>query len=94
MQMSDARELVLANLQRRQGTDVVRHCQIGCTAKKIFLVLFGVLVKVTPIMKRIYTLVVLLGLAMGMMMLTGCNKDETGSTPPSTNAPSTTTTNK
>jgi len=45
-------------------------------------------------MKSLYTLIVLLGLAMGMM-LTGCNKDETApakdatppTTAPSTNAP-------
>jgi uncharacterized lipoprotein YajG len=42
------------------------------------------------IMKRIQTLVVLLGLAMGMMMLTGCNKDETSSGTASTNATPTT----
>jgi hypothetical protein len=54
---------------------------------KILLVLLKVLVKVTPTMKRIYTLIVLLGLAMGTL-LTGCNKESDTSTPPaSTNPP-------
>jgi PBP1b-binding outer membrane lipoprotein LpoB len=41
-------------------------------------------------MKRIYTLIVLMGLAMGMM-LTGCNKEGDQSTS-STNAPANTPT--
>jgi len=52
---------------------------------KIFLVLFGILVKVTPTMKRLYTLIVLIGLAMGML-LTGCEKSSDQSSAPATNA--------
>jgi hypothetical protein len=54
--------------------------------QKILLVLFGDLVKVTPTMKRIYTLIVLLGLAMGMM-LTGCGEKPAGTDAASTNTP-------
>ena len=53
---------------------------------KIFLVLFGILVKVTPTMKRLYTFIVLIGLAMGML-LTGCEKSQDQSSAPATNAP-------
>ncbi len=44
-------------------------------------------------MKRIYTLIVLLGIVMGAV-LTGCNSGENASTPPATNAPSQVSTNK
>jgi hypothetical protein len=54
--------------------------------KKV-LVLLADLVKVTPTMKRIYTLIVLLGLVMGAV-LTGCNQGPTENKPEAgTNAP-------
>jgi hypothetical protein len=67
-----------------------------CTAHgfgKIVLVLFGLLVKVRFTMKRIYTLIVLLGIVMGAV-LTGCNEGSQTSTPADTNAPPAASTNK
>jgi len=64
------------------------------TPAKIFLVLYWQLVKVTPNMKRISTLIVLLGLVFGTL-LTGCSKDaDQSSAPASTNAPAAPSTNK
>ncbi len=51
--------------------------------QKFLLVLFAVLVNVTPIMKRLFTLIVLLGLTVGV--LSGCNQGETPK-PADTNA--------
>jgi hypothetical protein len=60
---------------------------------KFLLVLFSEFVKVTPTMKRLFTLIVLLGLVIGAV--TGCEKQDSGTgggastnapaTPPSTN---------
>jgi hypothetical protein len=60
---------------------------------KIVLVLFGLLVKVRFTMKRIYTLIVLLGIVMGAV-LTGCNSGSDTSKPADTNAPPAAGTNK
>ncbi len=49
------------------------------------LVLFGILVKVTHTMKRLYTLLALLGLVVGMV--TGCNPTSTETPGTTTNAP-------
>ena len=54
------------------------------TRLKNVLVCFWDLVKGTDTMKRIYTLIVLMGLVMGALV-TGCNKEETAP-PASTNA--------
>jgi len=50
------------------------------------LVLSAILVKVRPTMKRIYTLIVLLGIVISAV-LTGCEQKPTETTPPDTNAP-------
>jgi hypothetical protein len=60
---------------------------------KIVLVLFRLLVKVRFTMKRIYTLIVLLGIVMGAV-LTGCNQGTDASKPVDTNAPPAASTNK
>ena len=60
---------------------------------KIVLVLFGLLVKARPTMKRIFTLIVLLGIVMGAV-LTGCNQGAETPAPADTNAPTATSTNK
>jgi hypothetical protein len=60
---------------------------------KIVLVLFRLLVKVRFTMKRIYTLIVLLGIVMGAV-LTGCNQASDTSKPADTNAPPAASTNK
>ena len=60
---------------------VSRHDE---TMQKNVLVCFWDLVKGTDTMKRIYTLIVLMGLVMGALV-TGCNKEETAP-PASTNA--------
>jgi hypothetical protein len=52
---------------------------------KIVLVLFALLVKVSPTMKRIFGLIVLLGFVMGTV-LTGCEKPAQNTTAPDTNA--------
>jgi hypothetical protein len=57
------------------------------------LVLFRLLVKVRFTMKRIYTLIVLLGIVMGAV-LTGCNSGSDTSKPADTNAPPAAGTNK
>ena len=49
------------------------------------LVLLGLLVKVSFTMKRIYTLIVLLGIVMGTV-LTGCNESTQTPPPTDTNA--------
>jgi hypothetical protein len=53
---------------------------------KIVLVLFGLLVKARSTMKRIFTLIVLLGIVMGAV-LTGCNQGSETPKPADTNAP-------
>ena len=55
-------------------------------AQKNVLVCFWDLVKGTDTMKRIYTLIVLMGLVMGALV-TGCNKEESSGGGTSTNAP-------
>ena len=67
------------------------HRTSGCATRgieinKIVLVLLALLVKATPTMKRIYTLIVLLGIVMSAV-LTGCNQGSETSTPADTNAP-------
>jgi len=59
---------------------------------KNVLVCFWDLVKGTDTMKRIYTLIVLMGLVMGALV-TGCNKEESsgGGTTPTNATPSTPT---
>ena len=61
--------------------------------EKILLVLFPVLVKVTPTMKRTYTLIVLFAVVLGAL-LTGCGGSGDQTSPPATNAPAPATTNK
>jgi hypothetical protein len=55
------------------------------TSLKIVLVLWGLLVKVSLTMKRIFTLIVLLGVVMGAV-LTGCDKGTSPPATPDTNA--------
>ena len=66
----------------------IRNPRTHLLKTKIVLVRFWLLDKPTPTMKRFYTLIVLLGLAMGV--LTGCNKPEGGTTTTETNAPAVT----
>jgi hypothetical protein len=56
---------------------------------KFLLVLFSEFVKVTPTMKRLFTLIILLGLVIGAV--TGCEKQDTSAPPAGggTNAPAT-----
>ncbi len=59
---------------------------------KIFLVLFGNVVKLTRNMKRLFTLIVLLGF---LGVVAGCNQNGSTTTEtPSTNAPAAPSTNK
>jgi hypothetical protein len=58
---------------------------------KIVLVLLALLVKVCPTMKRIFALIVLLGIVMSAV-LTGCNNEgDKTSAPADTNAPAAST---
>ncbi|PYJ00115.1 MAG: hypothetical protein DME25_21455, partial [Verrucomicrobia bacterium] len=59
--------------------------KISFTSEKFSLVLLALLVKGKLTMKRIYSLVVLMGLVMGAL-LTGCSKDESMPAAPNTNA--------
>ena len=71
-------------------------CGAPDVSAKIVLVLLALLVKVTATMKRIFTLIVLLGVVMGSV-LTGCNQgseapkaDGTNAAPAAPMAPATT----
>jgi hypothetical protein len=52
---------------------------------KIVLVILALLVKVNPTMKRIFALIVLLGIVMSAV-LTGCNQSSDTTAKPDTNA--------
>jgi hypothetical protein len=60
---------------------------------KIVLVLSRLMVKARVTMKRIYTLIVLLGIVMGAV-LTGCNQGSETPKPADTNAPTAASTTK
>ncbi|SPE54599.1 hypothetical protein SBV1_190074 [Verrucomicrobia bacterium] len=79
----------------RGGVDnrLLERRPTGVFSLKISLVVGAVLVNITPTMKRIFTLIVLLGLVVGALV-TGCNSGSDTSTPANTNAPSTPSTNK
>ena len=64
---------------------LVNLCVDGFQARKFYLSAHYFWSRLAVPMKRLYTFMVLLGLAMGVM-LAGCSQSET-STPPATNAP-------